>query len=120
MPFEPNLYLSSLSKPGNSDPPLAWLDLKFNPVGLYNLRKCLGMLSKEPGIFRRYQQAFMVSDLAWFAAGASEDKTHHVQLNTFHPLFRISRENMPTGSSGNKLHTGVHQHLCQLTFDLVC
>ena len=119
MPFDPNLYLLPPWKTGDSDPPLAWSDLKFNPVGLYNLRKRLGTLPKEPGIFKKYQQQFMVSDLAWFAVGASEDRTHHVPPDTFHPLFRISRENTPTGPAGNKLRAGVRQHLRQLTFDLV-
>ena len=121
MPFDPNLYLSQPpSGIGHGGLPLPWSDLKFNPVGLYSLRQRLGMLSNQPGIFTRYQQSFLASDLAWFAAGASEDRTHHVRMNTFHPLFGVARENTPTGTPGNKLRAGVRQHLRQLTFDLVC
>jgi hypothetical protein len=110
MLFDPSLYL--LQPPvGYGGQPLAWSDLKFNPVGLYSLRQHLGMLSDQRGIFTRYQQSFFASDLAWFAAGASKDKTHHVQPNTFHSLFGVLRENTPTGVPGNKLCASVHQHL---------
>jgi hypothetical protein len=118
MPFNPSLYLEH--PPVASAQPLAWSDLKFNPLGLYSLRQRLGLLSDQRGIFTRYQQSFLASDIAWFAAGASEDKKHHVHPNTFHSLFGVSRENTPTGVPGNKLRAGVRQHLRQLTFDLVC
>ena len=118
MPFNPSLYL--LQPPvGYGGQPLPWSDLKFNPLGLYSLRRRLGMLSDQRGIFTRYQQSFLASDLAWFAAGASEDKMHHVQPNTFHSLFGVSRENTPTGALGSKLRAGIREHLRQLTFDLV-
>jgi hypothetical protein len=118
MPFNPSLYL--LQPPiGYGGQALPWSDLKFNLLGLYSLRQRLGMLSGQHGIFTRYQQSFLASDLAWFAAGASEDEMHHVQPNTFHPLFGVSRENTPTGKPGNKLRAGIRQHLRQLTFDLV-
>lgn len=119
MPFDPGIYL--LQPPvGYGRQPLPWSDLRFNPVGLYSLRQHLGMLSDQHGISTRYQQSFLASDLAWFAAGTSKDKMRHVQPNTFHSLFGVSRENTPTGVPGNKLHAGVCQHLWQLTFDSVC
>jgi hypothetical protein len=74
---------------------------------------------KEPGIFTRYKNSFLGSDIAWFAAGASEDNKHHIQRDTFHPLFTISRENLPIGPQGNQLRNGVRTNLRQLTFDLV-
>jgi hypothetical protein len=121
MPFNPSLYLEYPPVAGgHSVQPLAWSDLKFNPLGLYSLRQRIGMLSDQRGIFTRYQQSFLASDIAWFAAGASEDKLHGVQQNTFHSLFGVSRENTPTGAPGNKLRAGVRQHVRQLTFDLVC
>src|ERR1700678_1039496 len=95
MPFNPSLYLEHPRVA--SAQPLAWSDLKFNPLGLYSLRQRLGLLSDQRGIFTRYQQSFLASDIAWFAAGASEDKKHHVHPNTFHSLFGVSRENTPTG-----------------------
>jgi len=118
MPFNPSLYLQQ-PPVGCGSHALPWTELKFNPLGLYSLRQCLGMLSEQRGIFTRYQQSFIASDIAWFAAGASEDNTHEVQPNTFHSLFRVSRENTPTGVPGNKLRAGVRQHVRQLTFDLV-
>jgi hypothetical protein len=120
MPFNPSLYLEYPPvASGHSGQPLAWSDLKFNPLGLYSLRQRIGMLCDQRGIFTRYQQSFLASDIAWFAAGASEDKSHDVQQNTFHSLFGVSRENTPTGASGNRLRAGVRQHVRQLTFDLV-
>jgi hypothetical protein len=119
MPFNPTLYLQP--PVGYSGKPVPWSDLKFNPLGLYSLRQRLRVLSasEQHRIFTRFQQSFLASDLAWFAAGTSEDKTHHVELNTFHPFFGASRENTPTGEAGNKLRAGVRQNLRQLTFDLV-
>jgi hypothetical protein len=55
----------------------------------------------------------------WSAAGASEDNTHHVQSNSFHPFFKTLRENLPTGPQGNQLRNEAHSNLHQLTFDLV-
>ena len=117
MLFNSNVHLQS--PPGAEGPLPSWADLKFNPVGLYSLRRRLGTLPKEPGIFTRYKNSFLGSDIAWFAAGASEDNKHHIQRDTFHPLFTISRENLPIGPQGNQLRNGVRTNLRQLTFDLV-
>ena len=118
MPFNHSLY--HLEPPvGYGGQPLPWTELKFNPLGLYSLRQRLGMLSDECGIFAKYQQSFLASDIAWFAASTSEDNAHHVLLSTFHSLFGVSRENTPTGAPGNKLCGGIRHHLRQLTFDLV-
>ena len=118
MLFDPSLYLSQ-PPVGYGRQPLPWSDLKFNPLGLYSLRQCLGMFSDQPGIFTWYQQSFLVSDLAWYAAGASKDRVHHVRPNTFHPLFSVSRENTPTGVPGSKLCASVRQHLWQLTLSSI-
>ena len=66
-----------------------WTDLTFNPLGLYNLCRRIGILAGEPGIFTRYQSHFKAADVAWFAAGASEDNNHYIPANTFHQAFAI-------------------------------
>jgi hypothetical protein len=105
--------------PGGEGPLLLWADLKFNPLGLYNLRRRLGVLTKEPGIFLQYKDAFLASDIAWFAAGASTDGTHVLPMGSFHPSFETFRMNTPQGSAGQKLRTDVRKQIQNLTFDLV-
>jgi hypothetical protein len=117
MPFDTSFHLGVSSADG---PLLPWTELKFNPVGLCNLRKHLGFFPKEPGIFTRYQEHFLASDIAWFAAGASDDDNHHVKPDSFHPLFKVCRENLPIGQRGHELWSSFRQNLQQLTFDLVC
>lgn len=118
MPFKPSVQLNHPTSV--EGPPLTWSELKFNPVGLYSLRQRLGFLSQEPGIFKLYQQSFLASDIAWFAAGASEDGQHLVNRDTFHPSFSIFRENLPTGTAGTTLRANLRQHIRQTIFDLVC
>jgi hypothetical protein len=70
MPFKSSVHLNQT---GIKGPPPAWSQLKFNPVGLYSLRCHLGLIPQEPGIFQHYQQSFLAAEIAWFAAGLSED-----------------------------------------------
>ena len=77
-----------------------WTDLKFNPLGLYNLHHHIGILAGEPGIFTRYQSCFEAADVAWFAAGASEDNNHHVPANTFHQAFAIWQKRQKVAEAG--------------------
>lgn len=118
MPFMPSIQLNNPTSV--EGPPLTWSELKFNPIGLYSLQRRLGSLSREPGIFNRYQQSFLASDIAWFAAGASEDGQHVVNRDTFHPTFSIFRENLPTGTAGTTLRANLRQNIRQTIFDLVC
>jgi hypothetical protein len=76
-------------------------------------------LPNESGIFTQFRNSFLASDIAWFAAGASEDNTDYIQSNSFHPLFKTLRENLPTGPQDNQLRNEAHSNLHQLTFDLV-
>jgi hypothetical protein len=119
MPFDKSFYPFIHSASSTGGPLLPWSELKFNPVGLCNLRNRLGRFPKEPGIFTRHQERFLASDIAWFAAGASDDDNHHVKPDTFHELFKVCRENLPTGPQGHQLWSSFRQNLQQLTFDLV-
>jgi hypothetical protein len=99
---------------------LAWTDLKFNPLGIYNLHCQLGVLAKEPGIFTRYQHWFEASDIAWFAAGTSEDGNHHIPDDSFHVAFNVMCSQLPAGTVGVSWRKTVCSHLQKLIFDLVC
>ncbi|KAF8874790.1 hypothetical protein BD779DRAFT_1678569 [Infundibulicybe gibba] len=92
----------NISAPPGGDGPLpSWDQLKFNPLGIYNLRRRLGAFPTEPGIFTAYKSRFEAADVAWFAAGLSVDGKHELPKDSFHPLFIESRQDLP-----------------QLTFDL--
>ena|ERR1700733_4741501 len=117
------LFKSSvhLNHPLGVEGPLpAWSELKFNPIGIYYLRRHLGFLPQEPGIFKRHQQSFLAADIAWFAAGASEDGQHSMNHDAFHAAFHAFRENSPGGRNGTTLWANLRQNIRQLIFDLVC
>jgi hypothetical protein len=78
--------------PPGGDGPIVphWSDLKFNPLGIYNLRRRLGALSHEPGTFMRYKQNFLHSDIAWFTTGLHNDGQHGTARDTFHSLFHTT------------------------------
>jgi len=60
---------------------LPWQELKFNPVNLFNLCCHLRALPHEPGVFTTYQERFLASDIAWFAAGPSKA---HIEMTYPH------------------------------------
>jgi hypothetical protein len=105
--------------PGGEGPVPDWSKLKFNPLGLYNLRRRLGTLCKEPGIFSQYKPSFLASDIAWFAGGASEDGAHSVMVDHFHSAFDTLREHTPSGPPGQRLWNDVCKQIQGTTFDLV-
>ncbi|KAJ7281720.1 hypothetical protein C8J57DRAFT_1500414 [Mycena rebaudengoi] len=80
--------------------PPAYEDLKFNPLGLYNLRRRLGVLVSEPGTFTTFRRKFDAADLAWLTAGASADSCHFIDPSKFFPSFFALRDSLPTESAG--------------------
>jgi hypothetical protein len=108
-------YVDIQAPSGATDEISAWHDLKFNPVGLYDLRRRLGALKSQKGVFMRYQHRFLCSDLAWFVAGAHTDGNHTVGLNEFHPLFRDARLLTNTAQERRDFRDKVQS----LIFDLV-
>ncbi|KAJ7084148.1 hypothetical protein C8R44DRAFT_894289 [Mycena epipterygia] len=74
--------------------PPAYYNLKFNPLGLYNLCWCLGVLVNKPGQFTAFQERFNAADLAWLASGASEDDQHFVDPAKFLPALFTSRHDV--------------------------
>ncbi|KAJ7603380.1 hypothetical protein DFH06DRAFT_1350240 [Mycena polygramma] len=91
--------LNSQGKPPGSAL-LEWTDLKFNPLGLYDLRRHLGVLPTEPGIFTAFQGRFEAADYAWLAAGTSTDGRHRVQIDRFFTEQLTLRSSLPFGEAG--------------------
>ena len=97
------------------DNPIPFERLKFNPIGLYDLQRRLGVLATSRGIFTQYQHNFLASDHACFAAGCHNNGNHDVPTGEFHPFFKIARE----GSTHEK-RTSLRKRLVDLLFDVVC
>ena len=107
--------------PPNAGPvPLAWSSLAFHPLGLYDLRCCLGKLPKEPGIYDTYRDHFRYSDLAWFAPGLAKQPSIETNHNSFHPEYLALRATLPKNSAGTEQRTALRKQLQALTIDCVC
>lgn len=117
----PNIFgwSSNAIPPGGDGAIPPWSELKFNPLGIYNLRRRIGLLSCEPGIFTHYQHRFEAADVAWFAAGTSEDGNHYVHPDLFHEAFNIVRSDLPTGEEGSKWRKALRARLQKILFDIV-
>jgi len=96
-----------------TDNPLPFESLKFNPLGLFDLRRRLGVLSSSRGTFTRHQARFLASDIAWFAAGCHNDSNHTVPSGEFHPFFKTARE----GASYEE-RTAMRKKVLDLLFDM--
>ncbi|KAJ7233792.1 hypothetical protein C8J57DRAFT_1249687 [Mycena rebaudengoi] len=98
--------------------PPSWEDLKFNPIGLYNLRRRLGVFPNQPGVYTTHKPRFDAADLAWIAAGASEDGRHHVAALQFFSAFFVLRNSLPTDEAGWAQRKGFSGMIQKLIFDL--
>lgn len=96
-----------------------WSELKFNPLGLFNLRRHLGAFPAEQGIFMRYKHRFLGSDIAWFSAGLHKDGNHATPSNTYHSLFSTARQHTPTGNVGTKIRNELRDSVKSMVFDMV-
>jgi hypothetical protein len=105
--------------PGATRPIPEWTDLKFNPLGLFNLRRRLGMLTDQPGIFTQYQGNFLLSDISWFAAGLHTDSQHTTPIDQCHSLFLTAQEHVGVGERANKLRFDTRDAVRDGVFDLV-
>ncbi|KAJ6565112.1 hypothetical protein B0H10DRAFT_2200492 [Mycena sp. CBHHK59/15] len=72
---------------GLTSAPTSFPSLRFSPLGLYDLRRQLGVLKCQPTIFNANRARFLASDVAWFTGGKSTDGRH--LTNGFFP--RIPR-----------------------------
>lgn len=103
---------------GEGDVP-DWSDLKFNPLGIYNLCHHLGALQRKPGTFMKYKSHFLSSDIAWFSAGIHKDGQHVMPRDTYHPLFLTAHKYTGTGESATKLRNKLRDAVRDEVFDLV-
>ena len=111
----------SIDEPHNAGPePLAWPSLAFHPLGLYDLRRRLGKLPKDPGIYDTYFNHFKYSDLAWFAPGLAKKPSVETNRNSFHPEYLALRSALPKNSTGTEQRTALRKQIQALTFDCVC
>ena len=107
-------------EPHNAGPlPLAWPSLAFHPLGLYDLRRRLGKLPKEPGIYDTYIDHFNYSDLAWFAPGLSKKSSVETNRNSFLPEYLALRSTLPKNSTATEQRQALRKQLQALTFDCV-
>ncbi|KAJ6536528.1 hypothetical protein DFH09DRAFT_1091283 [Mycena vulgaris] len=84
-----------------SPTPQDWASLSFDPVSAYDLRRHLGVATDEAGRFMASCQNFLASDVAYLAAGASEDGQHAIDPNSFFPEFDHLRDVTPLALPGN-------------------
>ncbi|KAJ7294038.1 hypothetical protein C8J57DRAFT_1491390 [Mycena rebaudengoi] len=99
--------------------PLTWENLKFNPLGCFDLRRRLGIFKHLPLLWNTYRQRFLASDLAWLAAGASDDNKHHLGARqTFHPQFDGLRDSVPQDNVGYMAWKAFSESIRKLIHDL--
>jgi hypothetical protein len=110
--------VSILEPPGAGTQPLGWQQLRFNQIGLYDLRRRIGVFASEPGVYDNHRARFDSADLAWFAAGLSTEVLHLTQ-NAFPPELQNLRQGMPTGPVGSQARAAIRARIQKLTFDLV-
>ncbi|KAF9032733.1 hypothetical protein BJ165DRAFT_1410662 [Panaeolus papilionaceus] len=67
--------------------PIDWDQLKFHPIGLFDLCHLQGYFSRTPNIFQKYGFRFLASDIAWFAAVCHKDYNHHHTEDMFHEAY---------------------------------
>jgi hypothetical protein len=104
---------------GLSTVPTPFSRLKFSPIGLFDLRRHLGVLPAEPTIFKQFQTRFRTADFGWFAGGASTDGQHIPVLNSFFPEFDNLRQTLPIGPVGNEARKALQEEVQHAVFDLV-
>ncbi|KAJ7506730.1 hypothetical protein B0H11DRAFT_2219417 [Mycena galericulata] len=95
--------------------PLPLHRLKFNPLGLYELRRHLGI----PGSWNVNRNRFLAGDLAWFASGTSDDNMHYPSAAGFFPEFDALRDSLPQDEVGYAARKAFGEDLRKLIFDLV-
>ncbi|KAJ7725662.1 hypothetical protein DFH07DRAFT_970797 [Mycena maculata] len=78
--------------------------LRFTPLGIYDLRRHMGVFAHSPSIWNTYHHRFEQADIAWLATGASSDNQHHPPHDAgFFPEFLALRESLPLNENGGYL-----------------
>ncbi|KAJ7495749.1 hypothetical protein B0H11DRAFT_2227267 [Mycena galericulata] len=95
-----------------------WDRLEFTPAGAYEVRRHLGVDVDEYGRFNLSRDSFLASDIAFLAAGASEDGKHSDSPYQFFPEFHALYKSTPKGSVGSVARKDFGMKCRQLIFDL--
>jgi hypothetical protein len=120
-PFSWPIPVDICVPPGGNETLTPWSRLKFNPLGLYHLRRWQGVFPGERGLFVANQSRFEAADVAWFAAGMHEDSAHDHPRNKFHPLHNDVHQEVSTAYTDPKGERKLLEKRVQdLTFDMVC
>ncbi|KAJ7020929.1 hypothetical protein C8F04DRAFT_1274377 [Mycena alexandri] len=98
--------------------PPSWPRLVFGPVGLYDLRRKLGVHAAEPGVFQRYRARFLTADIAWFAGGSSTDGLHRVGQQGFFPELQALRQPLATGDVGSAVRRELNDRMQGALWDM--
>jgi hypothetical protein len=94
-------------------------DLKFNPLDVYNLRRFIGALPENPGVYATFRDRFDAADIAYFAAGCATDGKHDVGKNRFHSMVK-DVYSCRYGSFNYESRKKLRDRVQALTFDMVC
>jgi hypothetical protein len=92
--------------------PLPWDLLKFNQIGLYDIRRRIGVFPSHPGVYEKHRARFDAADLAWFASGLSSD------------VIRLAQDENPPEflshiNDDDNARDVIRTNIRKLTFDLV-
>jgi len=104
-----------LEPTGGDIPIIPFTELKFNPVGLYHLRRWQGVFPRVPGLYATHQARFDAADLAWFAHGMHRDGNHNHALQAFHPMLVDFYR-----TSSKEDRKALMTRLQALAYDVVC
>jgi hypothetical protein len=124
-PFHKTLPVPPPSHAGApADCPQELHRLLFNPLGLYDLRRRIGIFENDPAMWNTYPRRWLSADLAWFVSGASEDNQHHPGASDgFFPEFFALRDSLPSksvgGETGPNARKGFEEAIRKLLFDVV-
>jgi len=113
------IHVNLTAPPGTTEivPPFA--DLRFDPIGIYNLRRRLGAFPRNAGVFAMYQRNFRLSDIAWFAAGLHQASVPNLGPDTLLPGFWDSRDGMGSDNVAKDTRKKCKDELRDGLFDLV-
>ncbi|KAJ7229515.1 hypothetical protein B0H12DRAFT_1240243 [Mycena haematopus] len=99
--------------------PLGWDQLRFGPLGIYDLRRRLTAYPDQPDLFRTHQHRFLTADIAWFAGGTSTDGCHAPPVGGgFFREFIAMRDDLPSGQLGAQARKVLNDKVKRAVFDM--
>jgi len=98
------------------DQPIELASLRFSQIGLYDLRRRVGVLTNSPGSYNQHQQQFDNSDLAWFSSNLSSSQALLAPgagpfAHQFHEQFRNLRQLTPSNAARLELRTRIRDSI---------